>query len=129
MYIENLNKSVEREIKGYIIDCLNDRDFIGTYTSDLHNELFNVDYYIIYHSEAINWLKSHNIDAFEAIDIVFEYEKDNFGEVNTKINPESIVNMLVYILGEEILSWSSCLPNSERLSKKDIKAIIKALKE
>ena len=32
------------------------------------------------------------------------YEKDNFGEVHTDLSdPEKLVNMLYYIIGEEVL--------------------------
>ena len=50
------------------------------------------------------WLKQHNLSTFAAIEIVQEYERDNFGETNTDINSEAIVNMLAYIYGEEILA-------------------------
>ncbi|MDG1857825.1 MAG: hypothetical protein P8I94_01900, partial [Emcibacteraceae bacterium] len=43
-------------------------------------------------------------DAFNAIDIVKEYEIDNFGEMNTKVNSEAIANMLSYICGEQVIS-------------------------
>ena len=37
--------------------------------------------------------------------IIKEYEEDNFGEVTTELdNPEKVVNMYVYILGEDIMS-------------------------
>jgi len=33
------------------------------------------------------------------------YEKDNFGEVYTDLSdPEKLINMLYYIIGEEVLS-------------------------
>lgn len=69
-----------------------------------HFYCFNEDYYIVYHHRALEWLKSHGLDTFEAIDTVKEYETDNFGEFTTDINPEKIVNMLAYIYGEELFS-------------------------
>lgn len=72
-------------------------------TDDLHHELFNADYYIIYHSEAKKWLDLHNIDAFEAIDMVKNYELEHFGEVTREeYTPERVVNLLVYFIGFEI---------------------------
>ncbi len=53
--------------------------------------------------KAKKWLKTHSINAFEAVDIVKQYEEDNFGEFTTDIHPERIVNMLAYIYGEEVL--------------------------
>jgi hypothetical protein len=43
--------------------------------------------------------------AFDIINFVKEYEQDNFGECTTDLtSPEKIVNMYVYIIGEEIVS-------------------------
>ena len=53
---------------------------------------------------ALEWLKTHELNAFEAIETVRDYEKLNMGDWFTEINPEAIVNMLAYIYGEEILS-------------------------
>ena len=73
------------------------------YYCDLHNEVFNTDYYIIGTYKAKQSLAE--FDVFEAIEKVTEYEKDNFGEIFTDIsNPEKLVNMLYYIIGEEIIS-------------------------
>ena len=72
---------------------------------DIHNEIFNTDYYVAYYSEANEWLGDH---AFEIIGIVKEYEEDNFGEVTTELdNPEKVVNMYVYIVGEDLINEDS----------------------
>ena len=69
------------------------------YYCDLHNEVFNMDYYIIGYAEAKKALEEYGV--FEAIEVVMEYEKSNFGEVMTDIsNPEKLANMLWYIIGE-----------------------------
>ena len=71
--------------------------------NDLHHKLFNEDYFIIGYYEANKWLEA-NIGVFTAIGAIQEYESENFGEVNTKLdNSESVVNMFVYILGEELI--------------------------
>ena len=98
-----MNISVENELNQYILDCIDDETLTNDNQDEWHHYAFNEDYYIVYHSRAIDWLKSHDIDTFEAIDIVKQYEEDNFGEFTTDINPERIVNMLVYIYGEEVL--------------------------
>lgn len=73
------------------------------YYCDLHNEVFNTDYYIIGTYEAKEALKQY--DVFKAIEKVQEYEKDNFGENYTDISdPEKLANMLYYIIGEEVIS-------------------------
>lgn len=69
---------------------------------DLHHEIFNTDYYIIGRHQATEWLGGH---VFEVIDLIKEYEVSNFGELQTDIGePEKVVNMYVYIIGEEIVS-------------------------
>lgn len=95
------NNSVYKEIAQHIVDNINDH--IDSDTGDLHNALFNESYYIVGYYQASQWLKEHDIDAFECIEYVQEYEKSNFGETHTKINSESMVNMLAYILGDEVL--------------------------
>jgi hypothetical protein len=93
---------LEIEITEYIkeqIDSLN-----GLLVCDLHNELFNIEYwcYGTYNAEQ-NILKHCSI--FEALNIVKDYEIQNFGQCSTDLsNAENVCNMLVYILGEEILN-------------------------
>lgn len=98
-----MNYTTEIELKNYLLDCIKDKTLTNDNLDDWHFHAFNQDYYITYHHKAIEWLKTHNLDAFEAIDIVREYETEHFGEFTIDINPESIVNVLVYIYGEEII--------------------------
>ena len=68
---------------------------------DLHHEIFNTDYYIIGRYQAKQWLGA---DAFDCIAEIQEYENEHFGSVTTDLSePERVVNMYVYIIGEEIL--------------------------
>lgn len=72
------------------------------YYCDLHNEVFNTDYYIIGTWQAKEALNEY--DVFDAIETVRDYEESNFGEVYTDVaNPETLVNMLYYIIGEEVI--------------------------
>ena len=71
--------------------------------SELHHKCFNEYFFIVGYYEASEFIKKHFKDAFNAIDIVKEYEEDNFGQFNTDIDSESICNMLAYIIGEEII--------------------------
>ena len=65
--------------------------------------MFNTDYYIIGTHEAKEALKEY--DVWEAIEKVQTYEEENFGEVYTDLSdPEKLVNMLYYIIGEEVLN-------------------------
>ena len=84
-----------------IIEAL--EDGYSGYYCDLHNEVFNTNYYIIGTHEAKEALREY--DVFEAIEKVVTYEKDTFGEIYTDLsNPEKLVNTLYYIIGDEVLS-------------------------
>ena len=72
------------------------------YDVEVHHEVFNTSYFYVYTSEAIEALEEYG--TFKAIGEVQRYEKDNFGEVSTELsNPCDVANMLVYILGEEVV--------------------------
>lgn len=99
-----MKTTIKEELAGHILDKINDRIIDNSNKDDWHFHAFNKDYYIIGYYNASEWLKRHDIDAFEAISICQEYEKDNFGEISGKYdNSESVVNMLAYIYGEELL--------------------------
>ena len=120
-----------KEIANDAINKLKDGIGAGQYGCDLHIDLFDSDYYIIGSYQAEQWL-INNTGVFNGISIVQEYEKDNFGEVNTDLSSsEKVVNMLVYIAGEEVLSISQTLQDNwnNRLSDEDIQAIINELEE
>ena len=111
------------------------KDYNG-YIEDLHNEVFNTDYYIIGTYEARKALKDYGV--FDAIEKIQEYEVTNFGEVITDLsNPENVANMLYYIIGEETLSevpsfysYSGCLDEEEKEELiKEIKEMIKEEEE
>jgi len=91
------------EIKQHILDTIEDYETRDVY--ELHNEMFNMDYYIIGRYEAKKWLGDQ---VFNVIDYIKEYENNHFGEVNTDFSePEHVVNMYTYIVGEEML-WEMC---------------------
>jgi len=107
--LTNLNQikmktSIKKELSAHILDLINDNVLTNENKDEWHFYAFNEEYYITYHSKALEWLKRHDITAFEAIENVREYEMEHFGEMNTDIDPESIVNMLAYIYGEELLN-------------------------
>ena len=96
----NKEQEMRKEARKAIIEAL--QDGYDGYYCDLHHEVFNTDYYIIGTYEAKEALKEY--DVFEAIEKVQTYEEENFGEVYTDLsNPEKLVNMLYYIIGEEVL--------------------------
>ena len=99
--------TIKQELDEYIEDYLSDnREFIKKIDlSELHHQIFNEDYYIIGYYKAEQWLKKHNVSVFEGIKFVQNYERENFGDdaVRTYDNAESLVNMITYIIGEELI--------------------------
>ena len=74
---------------------------ITEYYDDLHHDVFNTDYFIIGTYKAEQWLGER---AFQVINIIKDYEQDNFGEVTTDLSsPERVVNMYAYIVGEMVV--------------------------
>jgi len=95
-------QELKQDVKNYIIDQLNDDVGLNHHICDLHHYLLNEDYFIIGYYNAEQWLKKDSI--FNAIEIIKNYENDNFGQVSTDLSSsESVANMLAYILGERIL--------------------------
>lgn len=85
------------ENKDYLIE-----NYPNSWLDELHDMAFNQDYYIIGTEKARKWLGA---EAFNIIDIIKSYEDNNFGQVLTDFsNPEQIVNMYTYIVGEEIVA-------------------------
>ena len=78
-------QAMRKEARAAIIETLKD-GYTGYYC-DLHNEVFNTDYYIIGTYEAKEALKEY--DVFEALEKVQTYEKDNFGEIYTEVDPRA----------------------------------------
>ena len=102
----------------------------GQEASELHHQLFNMDYFIIGYYQAEQFL-INGPGIFNAIGEIQEYEKDHFGEVTTKCdNSENVVNMWAYIKGEEVLAECPTLQKvwDKKLTKANIKAIVKELK-
>ena len=118
------------EIKQHAIDYLKEnRDYCTEYGCDLHHQIFNMDYYIIGTYQAKEWMGEK---AFDCIGDIQEYEKDNFGEVNTDLgDPERVVNMYAYIVGEAVLNESQTLQDNwdNRLDPELIDQIIEELEE
>ena len=107
------------EIKEYFDDfiaenseALKDSDF----RDDLHHHAFNTLYYIIGTYSAKEWLGNK---AFDVIEHIREYEDRHFGEVTTDFSdPERVVNMYAYIIGEEIVAeWLESNPLKEEVEE------------
>ena len=127
------NKQKMREdARAAIIEAL-ENGYAGYYC-DLHNEVFNSDYYIIGVYEAKEALREY--DVWEALEKVQTYEEENFGQIYTDLaDPEKLVNMLYYIIGEEVLfelmdgieAWKENYDN--RATDETNAAILKAIAE
>jgi len=109
MNYTNKNKYYNQdEIQSHIDEYLKEnrdylKDNLGRYSdiNELHNMIFNTDYFLIGYYQCEQWLKDK---TFECIGIIQDYENDQFGEVSTDLsNSENVVNMYAYIVGEELL--------------------------
>jgi hypothetical protein len=92
------------EVKDYFHDFITEQgeDWVLENKEDIHHHAFNTDYYIIGRYQARKWLGDETLNI---VQIIKDYENDNFGEVSTDFSePEHVVNMYVYILGEMIVS-------------------------
>ena len=129
-FTDNEEREAFNKILSYTIDRIKD---LGTCTNtdDLHNEIFNRDYFIIGYYQAEQFLKK--VGVFKAIEVVKEYEENNFGKVTTDFSSsEKVCNMYFYIVWEEILNNSKTLStlrneNGVILSKKEVNKIVKEL--
>tara|TARA_R100000697_G_C5419178_1_gene189850 strand:- start:232 stop:648 length:417 start_codon:yes stop_codon:yes gene_type:complete len=83
--------------------------------SELHNSAFNEDYYIVGTYQAQQWLGDH---AFYAIQVIKDYEESCFGGVSTDLcDPEKVVNMYAYIVGEQVVyEWFERLEKSAKIA-------------
>lgn len=95
------HEAMKAEAREAVVEAL-ERGYEGYYC-DLHHEVFNTDYYIIGTEMAKDALREY--DVFEAIELVQEYERSVLGAIYTDLsNPERIINMVYYIIGEEVIS-------------------------
>lgn len=129
------NNTKHNEMKAEAIESIMEalEDGYSGYYCDLHNEVFNMDWYIIGTEEAKDALREY--DVFEAIELVQNYEKETFGEVYTDLsNPEKLINMVWYIIGDEVIGEMNYIDafndNWNELSDDETNAIIvEAMKE
>ena len=106
--------SINEELLQYVKDNASNYDCLE---EDLHHELFNSDYYLIGYYKCEQWLKKHFVSAFDGIAFVQDYERENFGDDAVRIydNAEKLVNMIVYILSENIVP--QYLENQKKLDE------------
>lgn len=115
----------QEQIKDYAINQF-DESMAGIYGCDLHNELFNSDYYCVGYYESNKFLEDYG-GVFKAIHRIKNYEKEMFGEIYTDFSDcEKVANMLAYIEGESFLMEASehlgkCW--NDKLTEEDIEII------
>jgi hypothetical protein len=98
--MEFKRKEIEQHYKDFLEE--NGKEWVEEHREDIHHHAFNEDYYIIGTYQAEQWLGDK---VFDVIESIREYEEDNFGEVNTDFSdPEKVVNMYVYIVGEQVVN-------------------------
>ena len=128
----NNKQKMREDARAAIIEAL-ENGYTGYYC-DLHNEVFNTDYYIIGTYKAKQALSEY--DVWDALEKVQTYEEETFGKIYTDLsNPEKLVNMLYYIIGEEVLyemmdgveAWEKNYDN--RADEETNAAILKAIAE
>tara|TARA_R100001369_G_C3238684_1_gene153653 strand:+ start:275 stop:628 length:354 start_codon:yes stop_codon:yes gene_type:complete len=110
-------ETIKTELKEYLNDFISENNDKWMFlengkwnrdTSDLHNEAFNQEYYIIGAYQCDQWLTKHEVNIFEGIRFVNKYERDTFGDVGEggyiTDNVEKLVNMITYIIGDEVVN-------------------------
>ena len=98
-------KYKEEVIKNYLLEYLEDNE-LTINDEDIHDIVFNQDYFIIGYYKAEQWLIENGQNyTFEVLRYVMEQEKDNFGSIETVYdNAETLVNHYAYWLGYEVIS-------------------------
>ena len=100
MMYNTKHEEMKKEAIADIIETL--EDGYDGYYCDLHNEVFNTEYYVVGTNLAKDILRGY--DVFEAIELVQTYEKEQFGEIYTNLSdPEKLLNMVYYIIGDEVI--------------------------
>lgn len=92
--------------KEHAIEKLQEHDLLDVTYNDFeaHHKCFNEDYFIIYHTQAFDWLQKYHLDSLEAIRYIMQIEEDYMGEVTFNIddlNYERIVNLFMYYFAME----------------------------
>lgn len=125
MINENLNKE-DDHIFAKVCEILDERlteDAVGIRGFDLHSYLFNEE--LSFQNERSAEKACDSVGTWSAMRLVQKYEKDNYGECSTQMEPMRVANMIVYIYGEFILNKSEHLQKvwDDPLSLEDLEKI------
>lgn len=100
-----MKPAIFNEVENQLIDALADGTLEGVSTVDMRHEVYNQSETYVYYEDADRDLEQ--IGTFNAIQTVMQYEQDNFGQTAPAEqygNPCWVANMVVYILGDELLA-------------------------
>lgn len=133
-----MKPAIFNEVEALLIDALADGTLDGVSTVDMHHNVYNQSDTYVYTDDAERALEQ--IGTFLAIRAVTEYEQDNFGQVAPAEqygNPCWVANMVVYILGEELIAhvfsddpdWQNDNDITPELATKYAEMLDKALAE
>lgn len=120
---EQTYKELEEEVKSVIEAEI--ENYEGNTLESFHQDQFNSEYYIIGTYQAKEWLTKMGV--FNCIDIVQEWERNVFGELQSDVsNPEKLASLVMYSVGELFIT-TMCddldIDYSEELTADDIKDI------
>lgn len=100
-----MTPAIFNEVEAQLIDALAAGSVDGVSTVDMHHTVYNQDNTYVYTADAKRDLEQ--IGTFNAIQTLMAYEQDNFGQTAPAEkygNPCWVANMVVYILGEALIS-------------------------
>lgn len=125
-------KCNDSKLSDKVLEMLQNLDScVGEYGSDVHNKLFNESEGYIFYAEAEEAL--NEVGTWDCIKQVLQYENNNFGVVDLKnLNSCHIANMMIYIIGIEVLAESDHLQNSvwdKELTPDDLEIICNELQD
>lgn len=113
------------EIKNYFSYFIDERqdyfgaDWVAENWDCLHDYAFNGESYIVVGCtkdrathKASQWLGDH---VFNCINVIKEYEQENFGEVTTDFSdPVRVVDVYVSIIGKKVVAeWKEANPDAD----------------
>ena len=112
-----ISKNLKTELYNYIKDeMLHMDDKTIDCPQELTDIIFNSSHYVIGYYRAKKWARLHELDVFDMLNVVNEYE-EGLGTHNNYDNWETLVNMYVYILGEHLLHE---LANDAKVTPQDV---------
>ena len=105
--MSTLSKNFSELVKSHGLERLRETPEKFEDKDELHDFLFNEDYFVIGYYEASQILKDCDYSEFSAIQDLIQLENDHFGESYLKpedINSEKVVNLLAYFYGFEVMN-------------------------